>query len=99
MAVTYYAPLTEQMSEYLAALYHLGTVKGRRFGMRYDATRRALLARGLVSRETSGDRAIFSLTPLGIEHARTLPNPEPEASQRCAPALHARLAEVKAGRW
>lgn len=91
--------LTDQMREYLSALYWRGNTKGCGFGPGYDSTRKALVKRGLVTRhvERRGktERAVFVLTDSGIEAAKALPDPRDNGS---GPLL-ARLEDVRAGRW
>jgi hypothetical protein len=93
-------PLTEQMQAYLAALYWRGSVKGCKFGVAYDSTRKSLVKRGLLmrvveNRGTPSERARHVLTDAGVEVAKTLPDPRENGGT----PLHERLAAVRAGRW
>lgn len=93
-------PLTDQMKEYLAALYWTGGVKGFGFGPGFDSTRKALVQRGLLRRElvppVENVRHRYVLTPAGTEEAKRLPDPRKTNRDE---TLQQRLDDVKAGRW
>jgi len=94
-------PLTDQMREYLAALYWCGSVQGFAFGPGYDSTRKALVKRGLLhrTRVVKGGRLIrhlHTLTEAGLAAAAELP--DPRKTSRSEP-LSRRLQEVREGRW
>lgn len=88
--------LTRQMAEYLAALHYCGSVRGFRFGAKYDSTRKALIKRGLVTRHEVKGRVTWLLTEVGTEAARALPDPRRTVRDE---SIQKRLDDVRAGRW